>query len=234
MLRDYGQSDRASLCIASDSMGFAGRFAASRVGSDVDLLPASGLPSTRYALRIAPPDDARRAAAEHDLAVAGGRDSPVVVVPYDDRWPARSAVEVARLTPLLPGADIHHIGSTAVPRLAAKPVIDLMAFVADLDEPIPALVDAAGYSYPAAYNATLVDRRWLCWPSAAERTHHLHLVTDPAVIDAHLWFRDELRANPELRDDYAQLKLALADRYRDDREGYTEAKAAFIERAIAR
>lgn len=169
-----------------------------------------------------------------DLAVAGGRDSPVVVVAYDDRWPARFAAEVERLTPLLPGADIHHIGSTAVPGLAAKPVIDLMALVADLDQPIPALVDAGGYEYPPAYNATLVDRHWLCRPSAAERTHHLHLVADRALLDAHLRFRDELRANPQLRDDYAQLKLALADRYRDDREGYTEAKTAFIERATAR
>lgn len=153
---------------------------------------------------------------------------------YDDRWPARFAAEVERLAPLLPGADIHHIGSTAVPGLAAKPVIDLMALVADLDAPIPALVEATGYEYPAAYNDTLVDRRWLCRPSAAERTHHLHLVADRDLLDAHLRFRDELRANPELRDEYAQLKLALADRYRDDREGYTEAKAAFIERAIAR
>lgn len=170
-----------------------------------------------------------------DLAVAGGgRDSPVVVVAYDDHWPARFDAEVERLTPLLPGADIHHIGSTAVPGLAAKPVIDLIALVADLDAPIAALVDAAEYEYPTAYNDTLVDRRWLCRPSAAKRTHHLHLVADRSLLDAHLRFRDKLRADPELRHDYAQLKLALADRYRDDREGYTEAKAAFIDRALAR
>lgn len=151
---------------------------------------------------------------------------------YDDRWPAQFAAEVERLTPLLPGADIHHIGSTAVPGLAAKPVIDLMALVADLDAPIAALVDAAEYVYPAAYNDTLVDRRWLCWPSAAQRTHHLHVVAGRDLLDAHLRFRDELRANPELREEYAQLKLELADRYPNDREGYTEAKTAFVDRVI--
>jgi GrpB-like predicted nucleotidyltransferase (UPF0157 family) len=142
------------------------------------------------------------------------------------------AAEVERLTPLLPGADIHHIGSTAVPGLAAKPVIDLMALVANLDEPSDRLV-AAGYEYPAAYNETLRDRRWLCRPSAAHRTHHLHLVADADVLARHLRFRDRLRASPELRDDYTQLKLSLAARHPDDREGYTDAKAAFIERAIA-
>jgi GrpB-like predicted nucleotidyltransferase (UPF0157 family) len=176
----------------------------------------------------------RRDAAAHDLAVAGGRDAPVVIVAYDDDWPAKFAAEAERIAPLLPGAEIHHIGSTAVPGLAAKPVIDVMALVADLHGPIRPLIDDGGYEFPPAYNDTLQDRRWLCRRSAGHRTHHLHLVLHGDLLARHLRFRDRLRDDPDLRDQYAHLKLALAARYRDDREGYTEAKAAFIERATAR
>lgn len=171
-------------------------------------------------------------AAARDLVAAGGRDALIAVAVYDDRWPALFVAEAQRLTPLLGGAAVHHIGSTAVPGLAAKPVIDLMALVADLDEPIDRLVAGGGYQYPAAYNETLHERRWLCRPSAAHRTHHLHLVADAAVLEDHLRFRDRLRADAELRDDYAQLKRALAARHRDDRAAYTDAKTAFIERVI--
>ena len=62
--------------------------------------------------------------------------------------------------------------------MPAKPVIDLMALVQDLDAPIAALVEQGGYQYPEAFNATLSHRRWLCRPTAAHRTHHLHLVDD--------------------------------------------------------
>jgi GrpB-like predicted nucleotidyltransferase (UPF0157 family) len=178
-------------------------------------------------------DARRREAAARDLAVAGGRDAPIVVVAYDDRWPASFAVEAERLAPLLPGVEIHHIDSTAVAGLAAKPVIDLMSLVADLDGPIGSLVDVGGYEYPAAYNETLRDRRWLCRPSAAHRTHHLHLVSDADVLARQLRFRDRLRADAELRDEYAQLKLSLAARHPNDREAYTDAKTAFVSRVLA-
>lgn len=134
---------------------------------------------------------------------------------------------------MLPGAEIHHIGSTAVPGLAAKPVLDLMALVGDLDAPIPALVDRGGYKFPVAFNQRLEDRRWLCRPSAAHRTHHLHLVADRALLDRHLRFRDRLRADADLRRRYAELKRYLAARHGADREAYTEAKSAFIGDATA-
>jgi GrpB-like predicted nucleotidyltransferase (UPF0157 family) len=134
---------------------------------------------------------------------------------------------------LLPGTDIHHIGSTAVPEMPAKPVIDLMALVDDVDAPIQALVGEGGYDYPEAFNATLEHRRWLCRPSAPYRTHHLHLVDEAAELARHLRFRDLLRASAPLRAEYAALKRGLAERFRDDRDGYTEAKSPFIERALA-
>jgi GrpB-like predicted nucleotidyltransferase (UPF0157 family) len=92
--------------------------------------------------------------AAMDLAAREQRDAPIEIVDYDPAWPGRFADELARLAPLLPDAEIHHFGSTAVPSLAAKPVIDIIALVGDLDEPIPALVQQAGYQYPPAYNDT--------------------------------------------------------------------------------
>lgn len=174
-----------------------------------------------------------RAAAARDLARFGSRDARIEIADYDPGWPARFETERRRLTPLLPGATIHHIGSTAVPGLAAKPIIDLMALVEDLDAPIGALVARGGYQFPEAFNAELVGRRWLCRPSASHRSDHLHLVRDRAELDRHLRFRDRLRADPALAGEYAQLKRGLAERFGDDREAYTAAKAAFVSRVEA-
>ena len=168
---------------------------------------------------------------------AGGVNAPVEIAEYDPSWPELFEAERERLAPLLPGAEIHHIGSTAVPGMPAKPVIDLMALVEDLDAPIATLVAEGGYEYPEEFNAALGDRRWLCRPSAAHRTHHLHLVGERAQLDRRLAFRDALRASAALRDEYARLKRDLAERFRDDREAYTNAKSEFIlrvERAAAR
>jgi GrpB-like predicted nucleotidyltransferase (UPF0157 family) len=175
------------------------------------------------------PED-RRAAAAHDLARAGMRDAPIEIVEYDPAWQASYAAERARLAPLLPGAEIHHIGSTAVPGLAAKPIVDMMVLVEDLGAPIPALVHRAGYQFPQAFNTTLAHRRFLCYPTAAHRTHHLHLVDEREGLDRCLRFRDRLCENPRLAAEYAALKRALSERFANDREGYTQAKTAFITR----
>jgi GrpB-like predicted nucleotidyltransferase (UPF0157 family) len=173
-----------------------------------------------------------RKAAARDLALAGGQDAPIEIVQYDPEWPTRFASERERLLPLL-GAEIHHTGSTAVPGMPAKPVIDLMALVQELDAPIPALLEQGGYRYPEAFNATLSHRRWLCRPTAVHRTHHLYLVDERAELARHLRFRDLLRASATLRDEYARLKRELAERIGDDREAYSEAKSAFIDRVEA-
>ncbi|GEM_PF-159846 len=173
----------------------------------------------------------RRGAAEEDLTRAGVRDGLVELVEYDPAWPAAYETERERLVPLLGGAlEIHHIGSTAVPGLLAKPIIDIVALVEDLDAPVAALRDSGGYQYPAAFNATLTHRRFLCYPTASHRTHHLHLVDDRAELERRLRFRDRLRADPALAGEYAALKRTLAARYREHREVYTAAKAPFIRR----
>ncbi len=175
----------------------------------------------------------RRDAAITDLARAGLRlrDAPVEIVEYDPGWPAAYRAERERLALLLPdGVELHHFGSTAVPGLAAKPVIDMIALVEDLDAPLTALVAHGGYQYPPVFNATLSHRRFLCYPTAAHRTHHLHLVDEPWELERRLRFRDRLRVDPVLAGEYVALKRALAERYRNDREAYTEAKSEFVKR----
>jgi GrpB-like predicted nucleotidyltransferase (UPF0157 family) len=172
-----------------------------------------------------------REVAAQGLAPTGAGDGPIEIVEYDPRWPACYIAERERLARLLPGARIHHIGSTAVPGLAAKPVIDMIALVDDLDANVAALMQRAGYELPGRFNANLVHRRFLCYPTATYRTHHLHLVDEREDMDRCLRFRNDLRVNPQLAAEYVALKRALAARFLEDREGYTTAKSRFIEGA---
>lgn len=163
-------------------------------------------------------------------------EAPIEIVPYDGSWLARFADEreelMKVLRPWLRGP-IEHVGSTAVPGMAAKPVIDIMAGVETLEASRAAIprLEASGYCY-APYKAEV--EHWFCKPSPALRTHHLHLVPvhSPRWADC-LRFRDALRADAELARAYAALKLDLAGRFRNDREAYTEAKAPFIGAVLA-
>ncbi|WP_232340991.1 GrpB family protein [Bisbaumannia pacifica] len=163
----------------------------------------------------------------------------VMLVPYDPAWPGRFAAERARLLGRFADAlrGVVHIGSTAVPGLPAKPVIDIMAGVDSLAvaDALMAPLLEAGYVTSAEFNAALTDRRWLMRHAAGHRTHHLHLV----VHDGQLWrqrlaFRDTLRAAPALAERYALLKAELAARHPDDREAYTRAKGEFVRAVLAR
>ncbi|HMD57170.1 MAG TPA: GrpB family protein [Solirubrobacteraceae bacterium] len=178
------------------------------------------------------PEASNRAASPGPAPIGAGA-GPIEIVEYEPSWPACFVAERERLAPLLPGALIHHIGSTAVPGLAAKPVIDMIALVDDLESNIAAVVRQAGYTLPARFNANLVHRRFLSYPGASYRTHHLHLVDQREDLDRCLRFRDSLRGDSKLAADYAALKRALAARFREDRAGYTEAKSSFIEEAAS-
>ena len=157
---------------------------------------------------------------------------------HDSQWKEQFNAERDRLLSLLPDRflAIEHVGSTAVPGLAAKPIIDILAGVKSLKEADVLLepLVADGYATSAAFNATLSDRRWLMRHSGGKRTHHFHLVVfeGPSWVQ-HLQFRDLLRADPELAERYQILKQGLAERYRGDREAYTKAKSAFIEELIS-
>ena len=160
--------------------------------------------------------------------------APVTVVPYDPEWPRRFERERALIARALHGSDasIEHIGSTAVPELGAKPIIDILVGVSALsvvESRIPDL-EAEGYEYVPKYEAQIPDRRYFRKPIVRPRTHHLHcVVRDGAIWRRHLLFRDYLRAHPEAAAEYLELKQRLASRHRADRTAYTEAKSSFIE-----
>lgn len=163
------------------------------------------------------------------------RDEAVRVVPYDPAWPTLFAVE-AQLVEDTIGAwvngGIHHVGSTAVPGLAAKPIIDILVGVNDLStsRPCIAMLAPLGYLY-APYRTD--EMHWFCKPDPARRTHHLHLVPTGSVrYRDELAFRDHLRTHPETAQAYAELKRSLAERFRHDREAYTEGKADFIAQVL--
>ena len=162
-------------------------------------------------------------------------DAAIEVIPYDPAWPAKFAHEREILKALLAQwlvADIEHVGSTAVPGLVAKPVIDILAPVESLEvsRDLIQIVKAAGYMY---YPYKAEEMHWFCKPSPAHRTHHLHVVPrDSALWRENLAFRDALRRDHELAANYGRLKLELAQRFRHDREAYTAAKASFIRSVI--
>ncbi|MET3899046.1 GrpB-like predicted nucleotidyltransferase (UPF0157 family) [Devosia sp. UYZn731] len=152
----------------------------------------------------------------------------------DPGWPAAFEAEHALI--LLCGcADpAGTYGSTAIPGLPAKPIIDIIALVADLEAAraaIPAL-EALGYSYWAANPDTTKLYLAKGLPPAPRRTHHLHIHDDADEVTRHLMFRDHLRANPDVRDAYLSLKQDLASRYRHDREAYSKLKTDFIDALV--
>jgi GrpB-like predicted nucleotidyltransferase (UPF0157 family)/predicted nucleotidyltransferase len=164
------------------------------------------------------------------------QDEPVRIAPYDPSWPDRFEAEKALLErtigPWVTGG-IHHVGSTAVPGLVAKPVIDMLVGVKDLASSRECFERLAKLNYQyAPYRAE--EMHWFCKPNPAHRTHHLHLVpTGSLRYRAELAFRDRLRARPDVARRYQRLKEQLAVEHRDDREAYTEAKQGFIAEALA-
>ena len=166
-------------------------------------------------------------------------DSQIRVVPYDPTWPELFAAEHPALKAVfqpLSGV-IEHIGSTSVPGLGAKPVIDIMVGVerlGDVEPRVPTL-EGLGYEYVPEYEAQLPERRYFRKPRIRPRTHHVHIVERGSTFwTRHLLFRDYLRRHPDVADDYYRLKRQLAARLGGDGVAYTEAKSQFIAAAMAR
>lgn len=163
----------------------------------------------------------------------------IVIAGYDPLWPAQAAEEMARIQAALGDRllAIEHVGSTSVPGLAAKPILDLMAGIPTLDD-APAcvpLLAAIGFEYRPVVEDTMPDDRYFRKQVNGQRTHQLHMVALGGDFWVrHLAFRDALRADPALAAEYAALKRQLAARYGSDRLGYTEAKTDFIRAVEAR
>ncbi len=160
----------------------------------------------------------------------------VGLVPNDPDWATAFSAESARVLAALGELPAHleHVGSTAVPGLIAKPILDLM-LGRPPEQPVERYVpplEAIGYTYRGEHG--LPGRHFFVRIRADEfRTHHLHLVElGSEYWRTHLAFRDYLRSVPARAEAYAALKLELAARYPTDREAYTEGKAAFIRETL--
>jgi GrpB-like predicted nucleotidyltransferase (UPF0157 family) len=149
----------------------------------------------------------------------------VTVVPYDARWPEIFKREAAIIREALGEncLDIYHIGSTAVPGLAAKPIVDIMPVVKDINKvcEIPQYIAMGEYG--------IVGRRYFYKEENKLRKVHIHIFQDssPEIIK-HLRFRDWMRNNGDDLEKYANLKILLADKFPNDIDKYCSGKKDFI------
>lgn len=162
---------------------------------------------------------------------------PIEIMPYSSEWPVRYAAEELRLRTALPldlCLRIAHIGSTAVPGLSAKPIIDIQVEVSDLQrvrsEVVP-VMERLGYEF--IWRPTMGERApFYAWfigrDELGRRTFHVHMVEPDEATRDRLLFRDHLRAHPEAAKQYEQLKQGLASAHHGDRTAYTHAKTPFI------
>lgn len=172
--------------------------------------------------------------------------APVVIADYDAGWPEafqdlKQALE-AGLGPL--ALAIEHVGSTAVPGLAAKPIIDLDVVIESVDRLPQAIAALARLGYVHQGDRGIAGREmfWRLGPDVPRDgsgrswpEHHLYVCArDSAELARHLAFRDYLRAHPKTAAAYAKLKRGLARRFPRDREAYSRAKTEFVAAALRR
>jgi len=162
-----------------------------------------------------------------------GNSRPVVIKHYDPNWPEMFQKEAAlikkTIAPFI--TTIQHIGSTSVPGLAAKPIIDMLIGLKRLSDSIhfAPLIINIGYRYFPEHEVEIPERRYFSKIINSDMGYHLHMVEpDSEFCHRHLAFRDYLRTHADTAADYAALKNKIAEEYGSDREGYTDAKSDFI------
>lgn len=158
----------------------------------------------------------------------------IEIVEYEPRWATtyqqeKEIINVALKQEII---DIQHIGSTSVPGLSAKPIIDILIAVNKLAsaENYSFQLQKIGYQY--IYYTENVDR--LFFRKGTPRSHHVHIVEyDRWTYWRHILFRDYLVAHPETAQQYEQLKREMAIKFKADRDAYTDSKTAFIQSIVA-
>lgn len=154
----------------------------------------------------------------------------VIVVPYDDKWPEMFEAESLLIKTLLGGVakDIHHIGSTSVPGLSAKPIIDILLEVYDINELDRYNCALAQAGYVIRGENGISGRRYFI-KGGDQRSHQVHAFADGDMqVLSHLVFRDYLRKNTPIAGMYAELKHSAALISRNDAHRYSALKANFI------
>jgi len=164
----------------------------------------------------------------------------IELIDYDVHWPEMAKAEIQKLYEALPRnyiLDIQHIGSTAIPGLSAKPIIDIQIAVQSLGGIKPIAIETLkklGYEY--WHDNPDPERMFFVKgmpPFGERRTHHVHIVEPTSKHwGGKIYFRDYLIAHPEIAKEYQQLKTQLAQQYTYDREEYTSAKGDFINKVL--
>ncbi len=158
----------------------------------------------------------------------------ISIAPYNSEWPMLFEMEANFLRSKLPASlvnRIEHFGSTAVPGLAAKSVIDILVEVSSLEETkkqIVPLLEAAGYDYFWREDVQPAYAWFIKRNPEGRRTHHLHMVEADSKLWERLYFRDYLREFSHEARRYEELKKSLADQHPNDRVAYTDGKAEFV------
>jgi GrpB-like predicted nucleotidyltransferase (UPF0157 family) len=163
----------------------------------------------------------------------GLEQGKVLLSEYDPKWPLESAKEKKLITSAVGPVDIliEHIGSTAVAGLCAKPIIDILIGIPNFADgfSLVAPLEEIGYEFKGKNG--IVGRHFFA--KGLLRTHHIHMVEKNSTFwKEHILFRDFLRKNNTEKQQYALLKIKLAQTYGFDRDGYTNAKADFIRSVI--
>lgn len=164
----------------------------------------------------------------------------IVIVPYRAAWNAQFEIERRALEAALPKEAVlavEHFGSTAIPGMPAKPIVDVLIAVTSLTEArraFPEILDSLGYDFWT--DNPKRDRLFFVKgmpPRGKVRTHHIHVCEPDGEVWERRLFRDYLIAHPDRASDYARLKNRLAAMFAEDREGYTRAKEGFIAEIMA-
>lgn len=160
---------------------------------------------------------------------------PITIVPHQPQWKNWAADIIGKLSEVLSDfrPAIHHIGSTAIPSICAKPVIDILVEISPSADRLHlrAVMEAEGYICMSVSDTRMSFNLGYTPTGYAEKVFHIHFHT--AGDNDEVYFRDYLIAHPAVAKDYEALKLSLLPQYRHDRDGYTEAKSEFVKRVTA-
>lgn len=162
--------------------------------------------------------------------MAKAANDPVVIVDYNPLWPKQFETLRSRLANVLGGLalTIEHVGSTAVPGLAAKPILDIDALLRSPDDLQRAIAALGAIGYQHRGDLEIPGREAFHAPPGDFR-HHLYVCPNNTEYQRHIAFRDHLRSHPQDVNAYTNLKRELAIRFRNDREAYNNAKSDFVE-----
>lgn len=159
---------------------------------------------------------------------------PITLEPYNPEWSKWAESEIESLYQLLGDSveSIHHIGSTAVKGIYAKPIVDLL-LLTDTNESwsdFKSVMERNGYICMSESSSVMSFNKGYTPAGYAEKVYHIHFRL--AGDDSQILFRDYLNAHPDTADEYQRLKLGLLPLYKNDRDGYTDAKTDFVKRVL--